>query len=98
MIDWDSIEWGITEDFSKSFERDDSLDLSELDFEHYIWIRFFEDKVLTIGDADGFWQMCEEEEDYATPKEWLRYMVTGDMFCRIPRDVKGYQSVEPIWE
>ena len=95
-IDWNELDWGTAIDFDKPFERDESLDLSELDFENYIWLRFFEDVVLTVGDADGFWQMCEEEQDYATPKEWLDSMVSGDMFCKVPRNAKGYQRVE--WE
>lgn len=97
-IDWYNADLGTTGDFDESFKRDDSLDLTWLDFEHYIWIRFCEGNMLTIGDVDGFWKMCEEEKSYATPEDWLDYMVTGDMFCRIPRDAKGYQPVEPIWE
>jgi len=95
MIDWNKLDWGDPADFS-GFERDESLDLKQLDFKHYIWLRFFEDIVLSIGDEEGFWQMCEEESEYASPEVWLRRMLTGDMFLKVRRDTTGYKRIETI--
>lgn len=94
-IDWDKLDWSGLSDFDKpDFERDETLDLSVLDFGHFIWLRFFEDKVIAIGDEEGFWQTCEEEQDYFTPKEFLDQMLAGDMITKVARNVTGCVVLE----
>ena len=94
-IDWDKLDWGTSEDFeSFGFVRDETLDLSALDFKHYIWLCFYDDAVIAIGDEEGFWKWCEEEQDYYTPEELLRKLLSGDRASKVLRDLAGYIALE----
>ena len=93
-IDWDKLDWGTSEDFEgPGFIRDETLDLSILDFKHYIWLCFYDDVITAIGDEEGFWKMCEEEQDYYTPEELLKKLLSGDQTAKIPRDLTGYAAL-----
>lgn len=96
-IDWDKLDWGTSEDFEgPGFVRDETLDLSVLDFKHYIWLYINgDDGITAIGDEEGFWKMCEEEQDYYTPDELLRKMEIQNGYHRVPRNFAGYAA---LWE
>jgi len=96
-VNWDELDWGSPSDFEEPApERDESLDLSELDFEHYIWLCFYDEVIIAIGDAKGFWDWWEEEQDYYTPEELLKKLLSEDQTAKIPRDLTGYTAVDPI--